>query len=397
MSALPEDVAGVLLANGSPTAHAGILLRNRNIPSVVQAGKEVLVIPTGTPLLLDADAATGLVAPSREQQQLFEQRRKQSLVENEQASKAAQEPALTKDGVRIFVEGNVSNAEESARSKKAGAEGLGLVRTEFLFQNRAIAPTEDEQLSTYQAILDACQGVVTFRTMDAGGDKPVPFVNIPQEDNPIVGIRGVRAFKKNEAFFRTQLRALLRVRPVERVRLMLPRVSFVHELQEFKQIIEEEKKSLGIAESVKLGIMIEVPAAALTATQLAQEADFFSIGTNDLTQYTLAIDRGHKQLSPLADPLHPGVLKLIDYTAKGAQQYHRPVAVCGAVAADLIAVPLLIGLGVSELAVGAGAVARIKALVRKLNAQDCAKLAQQSLLLADAQAVRALVENFLKK
>ena len=397
VSALPEHIVGVLLANGSPTAHAGILLRNRNIPSVVQAGAGVLAIPAQTPILLDADAATALIAPSKQEVQAFETRRTRSVQENEQASKAAQEPAVTKDGTTILVEGNVSNADESALAKKLGADGLGLVRTEFLFQNRAISPTEDEQVKIYQAILDASRGIVTFRTMDAGGDKPVPFVNIPPEENPIVGIRGVRAFRTNEAFFRTQLRALLRVRPLDRVRIMLPMVSFVSELDFFRQVLEQEKQALNIHESVKLGIMIEVPAAALTSAQLAQRADFFSIGTNDLTQYTLAIDRGHKQLSPLADPLHPSVLKLIDYTAQGAKLHHKPVAVCGAVAGDLAAVPLLIGLGVTELAVGSGAVARVKALVRKLDISQCHQLAKQVMELTDGAAVRAAVEQFINK
>jgi len=397
VSALPDSVAGVLMASGSPTSHAGILLRNRGIPSVVQAHAEVLAIPTGTPVLLDADKAVAVIAPSAEQQQSFEEQYKESTAENERNSQTAQEPALTQDGVRIWVEGNVSNADESAQSKHAGADGLGLVRTEFLFQNRALAPTEDEQFAVYQSILEAARGTVTFRTMDAGGDKPVPFVNIPPEENPIVGIRGVRAYEHNESFFRTQLRALLRVHPQERVRLMLPMVSFVNELKAFKKVVEEESQNLGLKEPVKLGIMIEVPAAALTSAQLAKEADFFSIGTNDLTQYTLAIDRGHRQLSPLADPLHPGVLKLIESITQGAQLYKRPVAVCGAVAGDTTAVPLLIGLGVTELAVGSGAVARIKALVRKLSAASCRQLAQQALQLPDAQAVRKLADDFLKK
>ncbi len=394
---LPQHVAGVLLAHGSPTAHAGILLRNRNIPSIVQTGTEVLSIPPGTPLLLNADEAIVQIAPSKEEQQAFEKRRQQSDAENAQAFEDAQKPALTQDGISILVEGNVSNASESAKAKLSGADGLGLVRTEFLFQNRAIAPSEEEQLASYQAILDASRGTVTFRTMDAGGDKPVPFVNIPPEENPIVGIRGVRAFKQNETFFRTQLRALLRVKPLSRVRLMLPMISFVEELRDFKQVIQKEKQALGITDSVQVGIMIEVPAAALTSACLAQEADFFSIGTNDLTQYTLAIDRGHKQLSPLADPLHPGVLKLINYTTQGAQTVKKPVAVCGAVAGDPIAVPLLIGLGVTELAVGSGAVARIKALVRRLNAADCRRLAEEAMQLPGAAEVRARVEQFLKK
>lgn len=269
---------------------------------------------------------------------------------------------------------------------------MGLVRTEFLFQGRAFMPTEDEQHSVYQAVLDAAGGkTVTFRTLDAGGDKPLPFVDIAPEENPIVGIRGVRAFSKNQAFFRTQLRALLSVRPLKNIRIMLPMITFAEEVDFFKTLIAEESAALGISESVQTGIMVEVPSAALTAERLAQKADFFSLGTNDLTQYTLAIDRGHKELSAKADHLHPAVLKLIDMTCQGAQKHHKPVAVCGAMAGDAAAVPLLIGLGVTELAVGAGAVARIKDLVRRLDKTQCQETAKHALTLADAQEVRAIV------
>lgn len=397
VAALPQQVAGVLLAHGSPTAHAGILLRNRNIPAVVQAGPAVLNIPQGTPILLDADQALALLCPTPAQQADFEQRKQRSVLENQRASQTAQEPAQTKDHVRILVEANVADAEESARAKQAGADGLGLVRTEFLFQNRTMAPTEEEQTALYQAIVAQSRGMVTFRLLDAGGDKPIAFINIPAEENPIAGIRGVRAFTQNELFFRSQLRALLRVRPLHRVRIMLPMVSFVSELVLFKQMVEQEKKNLGIEEPVQIGVMIEVPAAALTAEQLAREADFFSLGTNDLTQYTLAIDRGHKQLSPLVDPLHPSVLKLMAAAAAGAGLYQKPVAVCGAAAADPAAVALLIGLGVTELSVSAAAVARTKALVRKLAVPACRQLLQQALQLAESKAVRQLAEDFLKQ
>ncbi|HAM42726.1 MAG TPA: phosphoenolpyruvate--protein phosphotransferase, partial [Elusimicrobia bacterium] len=226
--------------------------------------------------------------------------------------------------------------------------------------------------------------------LDAGGDKPLPFVQISPEDNPIVGVRGIRAFKRNEAFFRTQIRALLRLTPLTQVRIMLPMVTFADEIVFFKDLIAQEAAQLGLKEAVQTGAMIEVPSAALTSARLAKHADFFSIGTNDLTQYTLAIDRGHKILSAQADPLHPAVLKLISLTCQGAQKHNRPVAVCGAMAGDLSAVPFLIGLGVSELAAGIKNIAQIKALIRRLNREQCAQIAAQALELSSAQEVRAL-------
>lgn len=394
VSALPEHTAGVVLAAGSPTAHAGILLRNRAIPTLVRAGDRVLQIPPQTEILLDADAAKAVIAPDETQLKDFEARLQQLRQAAQTADETAFLPALTQDGLHIWVEGNVSGPAETARAARSGADGMGLVRTEFLFQGRAFMPTEEEQLSVYQAVLDAAAGrPVTFRTLDAGGDKPLPFVDIAPEENPIVGVRGVRAFAKNQAFFRTQLRALLSVRPLKNVRIMLPMISFADEVDFFKDLIAQEAAALGITETVQTGIMVEVPSAALTAGQLAKRADFFSLGTNDLTQYALAIDRGHKELSARADHLHPAVLKLISFTCQGAQQYKKPVAVCGAMAGDMAAVPLLIGLGVTELAVGARSVARTKNLIRRLNAADCRSAANHALTLATAQEVRAFVRE----
>ena len=295
------------------------------------------------------------------------------------------------------MEGNIANPEESARVYHAGAEGVGLVRTEFLFHDRPFAPTEEEQLAAYQSILDAIPGkTVTFRLLDAGGDKPMPFVQIAPEGNPILGIRGVRALKDNESFFRTQLRALLRLKPQERVNIMLPMVSFVNEIVQLRKIFQEEAFSLGVPKPAKLGIMVEVPSTALLTRAFAQEeTDFFSIGTNDLTQYTLAIDRNHKDLSPLADALHPAVLQLISLTCQGAAEYKKPVSVCGALAAEPAAVPLLIGLGVTHLAVSAGSIARIKALIRQLNFKVCQRTAQEALRLDNAQAVRELAQKLI--
>ena len=221
----------------------------------------------------------------------------------------------------------------------------------------------------------------------------MPFINIAPEENPIVGVRGVRALKHNERFFRTQLRALLRVTPQDRVRIMLPMITFVEEVQRFRQILNQEATALGLKETAQLGIMVEVPAVALLAKQFAPHVDFFSIGTNDLTQYTLAIDRNHKDLSPQADALHPAVLRLIAQTCDGALESKKPVAVCGALASEPDAVAFLIGLGVTHLAVSSGMVARIKARIRKSNFHRCRELAQQALQLPDAASVRELAKK----
>ena len=394
VSALAGQAAGVLLAYGSPTAHASIMLRNMGIPSIVRAGAKVLSVASNATICLDADQATYLVNPDAAEQARFQTRLEKNKQERQAQQQTAHEKAVTKDGIQIWVEGNVANEKEASQSVQNGADGLGLVRSEFLFHGRSQSPSESEQRAAYQAILEAAQGrPVTLRTLDAGGDKPLPFVQIPPEDNPIVGIRGIRAFKRNESFFRTQLRAMLSVGKSGNLRIMLPMVAFTEEVDFFKQVIAEEKDSLGIKADIKIGIMVEVPSAALISSQMAARADFFSIGTNDLTQYTLAIDRGHKELSALSDSLHPAVLKLISLTCQGAKENGKPVAVCGAMAGDLMAVPLLIGLGVTELAVGAASIAPVKALVRRLDSQKCKAVAQKTLALASAQEVRALVRT----
>lgn len=397
VSTLPDTIAGVLLSNGSPTSHTGILLRNRAIPTLVHAGAVVQTLPPNTPILLEADAQQAILAPSQEQIKTFLARLQQEKELSAQANQAAHTPARTQDGLLVQVEGNVATAEETSRAAHAGADGFGLVRTEFLFHGFALSPSEEEQYKLYQAILYAAGNTpVTFRLLDTGGDKPLPFINITPEENPIVGIRGIRVLKNNESFFRAQLRALLRLKPLSQVRIMIPMVAFAQEITAIKQIVAEEAARLHQTEPVQLGIMVEVPSAALQSEQLAKNVDFFSIGTNDLTQYTLAIDRGHKELSVLADSLHPAVLRMIALTCQGAQAHQKPVAVCGAMAGDLDAVPLLIGLGITQLAVSTGSIARVKALVRRLTLRQCRQVVQEVLQLLDAASVREHVRRVFK-
>lgn len=397
MKDIDSHVQGVVMAYGSPTAHVSILLRNRGIPSVVSAGGNVLQIVDGTSTILNATEGVVQLNPTEKQLELIVQQEKKEKTEQELAQQAAYQPALTTDGVQIYISGNASNLQEAKAAQANGADGLGLVRTEFLFYKGTQGPTEQEQYDLYQQISSALSGnPVTLRTLDVGGDKPVSYMPIPTEENPIVGLRGVRNYARYRDIFLSQIRAMLRVTPTGTAHIMLPMVSFLQELVYYKHLIEEEKQKMGLSVHIPVGIMVEVPSAALQAEQLAEQADFFSIGTNDLTQYTLAIDRGHKTLCSQADALHPAVLRLIHLTCQGAAKYKKPVAVCGAIAGDLTAVPILMGLGVTELAVSSNLIAPIKALVRKLNHRQTVQLAEQALQCRDAQAVRALVKQTLQ-
>lgn len=389
-----ENVIGVALTAGSPTAHASILLRNKNIPTLVCTQMSFDDVKDGTVAFVDAQEGNLFLAPDSDTQKQLHQRCERVHAQQKEDWENRFSPAITKDGTTVEVGGNINSEEDAKAAFQGGADSLGLVRTEFLFLQEVEAPSEKKQAKEYQAIVAALEGKpVTLRTLDIGGDKPVRYLPIAPEDNPMIGMRGVRIYDDNLEVFRTQVRAMLQVKPAQALRIMLPMVGFVTEMKHFRQIIEEEKQKLGVKEKVQIGMMIEIPAAALMAEQFAKEADFFSVGTNDLTQYTLAIDRGHKVLSTQADGLSPAVLRLIGQTCEGAKKYNRPVAVCGAMAGDLQAVPLLIGLGVRELAVGAGAVAQVKALVRNLKLADCVAAAQESLTLTDAAAVREFVRK----
>lgn len=394
LAVLNENVKGVILAQSSPTAHSSIMLRNMGLPALVSAGECILGITDGARLVLDATEGLIYVNPSEEKLKELQEKIKQVLADHQKAQQESRHPAVTKDEQRIIVGGNISNEKEALLAYQNGAESLGLVRTEFLFFQGQKPPSEERQFMLYQNIANAMHGQpITLRTLDVGGDKPVEYINIPHESNPIVGLRGVRNYHANQEVFLSQIRAMLRVQPPGTVKIMLPMITFVNEIIEYRQIIEAERKKLSIKTPVEIGIMVEVPSAALMSEQFAKHADFLSIGTNDLTQYALAIDRGHKTISYLADCLNPAVLKLIYLTCQGAQKHQKKVAVCGAMAGDPQAVPLLIGLGVTELAVAGNSVAQVKAIIRELDAKHCRETALKTLELAGADEVHELVKK----
>jgi phosphoenolpyruvate-protein kinase (PTS system EI component) len=299
-----------------------------------------------------------------------------------------------RDGTKIDVYCNLGATEEAAPAVLAGADGCGLLRTEFLFQSRQHAPDEAEQLAQYQAIANALSGrPLTIRTLDAGGDKPLPYLKVPHEANPALGLRGLRSGLIYPELLTSQLRAILRVTPADRCRVLLPMVTDLDELRGVRAQLTAIADELRVSVP-PLGVMIETPASALLADQLAGECAFISIGSNDLSQYTLAMDRLHPSLTARLDALHPAVLRLIDRASRASHERGIEVGVCGALASDPDAVPVLIGLGVRELSIVPAQIPRIKSLVRTLDPASCAALALQALSLPSAAAVRALIRDW---
>ncbi|UVL57390.1 phosphoenolpyruvate--protein phosphotransferase [Pseudomonas sp. B21-035] len=388
-------VAGLCMVAGGATSHVAILARARGLPCLVALGPELLNLQAGQVLVVDGEQARLETAPDAERLAEVAQLRQQQQQRRQQQQAAAQGSAQTRDGRLIEVAANVASAAEAAQALTLGADGVGLLRTEFLFVDRHTAPDEQEQLSAYQAVVDAMgDRPVIIRTIDVGGDKQLDYLPLPHEANPVLGLRGIRLGQVRPELLDLQLRALLQVSPQRRCRVMLPMVSEVDELLEIRQRLDHLASELGINQRAELGVMIEVPAAALLAERLAEHADFFSIGTNDLSQYTLAMDRDHAGLAARVDALHPALLRLIDLTCQGAARHGRWVGVCGALASEPLATAVLVGLGVSELSVSAPQVGEIKERVRQLDSSECRTFSQQLLGLSSARAVRQACRDF---
>ncbi|HVY79399.1 MAG TPA: phosphoenolpyruvate--protein phosphotransferase [Steroidobacteraceae bacterium] len=387
-------IAGICTARGGPTSHVAILAAALNIPMLVAAGAAVRDIANGTILVLDADHAVLHVSPSEDERASAEskvaRRRRRQAAERA----AAQRECRTADGARIEVFANVGSVAEARAAREQGAEGCGLLRTEFLFLERDTPPDEAAQSALYSGIVEAFEGrPVVVRTLDTGGDKPLAYMPLAREENPALGVRGVRVSLLYPHVLRAQLRAILSARPRGRCRILLPMISDPTEVRAIGEMLDDVRRELDHDAAVPLGAMIETPAAAMIADRIAREADFLSIGTNDLTQYALAIDRGNPALAPRLDALHPAVLRLIAKTAEGARANCREVAVCGGLASDPLAAPILIGLGVNELSAVPAVIPRLKALIGTLTLDACRALAQRALEQQTAADVRALVAH----
>ena len=387
----PARLAGIATSRGGPTSHVAILAASMGIPALVACGPLLDTVEEGAHLLLDADQGRLRLDPSTDAAAEAEAR----IAERSRARAAAQATAHqachTKDGVRIEVAANLGSVADAEKAVVAGAEGCGLLRTEFLFLDRETPPDEAEQAEVYGAIARVLEGrPLVIRTLDIGGDKPAAYLPIPEEENPALGLRGVRVSLWRPDLFEIQLRAILTSVPAEQCRIMLPMIASLSEFRQAKALLDRIKGELDLADPIQLGIMVETPAAAVTADILAAEADFLSVGTNDLSQYTLAMDRGNSSVAAEIDALHPAVLRLIAQAAKGGALHGRWTGVCGGLASDLAAVPILVGLGVRELSATANQIADIKALLGSKTLQECEELARRALAASSAAEVRTM-------
>ncbi|RKP58810.1 phosphoenolpyruvate--protein phosphotransferase [Pararobbsia silviterrae] len=383
-------VTGLVTARGGATTHAAIIARQLGIPALVAIGDALHAVPDGTQVVVDANAGRLEYAPTTLDIDRARAERARIASVRDQNRKTSQLAAKTTDGHAVEVAANIATAADARVAVENGADAVGLLRTELMFIHRPTAPSVDAHRDSYQAIVTALEGrTAIIRTLDVGADKEVDYLTLPPEPNPALGLRGIRLAQVRPDLLDDQLRGLVAVQPHGAVRILLPMVTDVGELIRLRARIDQFQREAGRTDPIEVGVMIEVPSAALLADQLARYADFLSIGTNDLTQYTLAMDRMQAQLADQADGLHPAVLRLIAATTQGAAKYGRWVGVCGALAGDPVAVPLLVGLGVTELSVDPVSVPSIKARVRTLDYQLCRQRAQDALALESAQAVRA--------
>jgi phosphocarrier protein FPr len=397
----PDKVLGVCLEAGCANAHSVILLRAMDIPVVVGLGPRLATLAEGTPVALDGQQGVLWVAPEAATTRELELRRHAWQAARQTARVSRHQLAATRDGWRVRVLANLNSVADVASALDAGAEGVGVLRTEFLFTNRKQPPTEEEQVVAYQTIAGALGARrLVIRTLDAGGDKPLAYVDMRGEANPFLGWRGLRVSLGRPDLLKTQLRAILRASSGHHIEIMFPMVSVPSEVREAKSILREAQSELrqaGIAfdETIKVGIMIEVPAAAAVADQLAREANFFSIGSNDLSQYVMAADRTNPRVAFIADHYQPAVLRMIRQTARAARRAGIPVGLCGELGGDPLAMPVLIGLGLDELSMSAPAIPHVKQAIANLTVSEAQAAAAEVLSLDSGLAVRRyLVQRF---
>ncbi|HEY3312217.1 MAG TPA: phosphoenolpyruvate--protein phosphotransferase [Anaerolineales bacterium] len=394
-------VLGILTVGGGPTSHSAILARALGVPAISGASVALASLPNGTRIALDGTTGKIWVEPAEDLLSELKVQRQAWLAERQKLLKASSALAVTSDGHRVEVFANVGNVQDAQAAVKNGAEGVGLLRTEFLFLTRETPPGEAEQLAALRQIGSAMGNrPVTVRTLDVGGDKEVPYIKLPPEPNPFLGVRAIRMTLRNPDIFLPQLRAILRAAADFPFRIMFPMIANIDEVRQARaclatahqQLVDEK---LVHAWPIETGIMVEIPSAALLSHKLAREVDFFSIGTNDLTQYTLAAERGNPLLSDLADAMHPAVLRLIGEVAQAAHAEGKWAGVCGELGGDPLAVPVLIGLGIDELSMNPGGIPRIKSIIHTLDTATAKKLSEGVLNCESAAEARKLAKAFL--
>jgi phosphoenolpyruvate-protein phosphotransferase/dihydroxyacetone kinase phosphotransfer subunit len=392
----PRAVLGVLTVRGGPTSHGAVLVRSLGIPCVAGLPESLLRLPAGTTAAMDGESGTVWIAPDRQVLARTDDGRAQWLRGRAAAAARRREPAVSRDGLRFEVEANISGVAEAPLAVEQGAEGVGVLRTEFLFLDRADPPSEEEQLEALLRIAEGLEGrPLTVRTLDIGGDKPVPYASQPAEANPYLGLRGIRLCLLRPELFQSQLRAILRAAALHELRLLLPMITTLEELEGALAQLSQARAALerdGLAHRwpVQVGMMVETPSAALLIESLIERVDFASIGTNDLVQYTLAAERGNPALAGYGDALHPAVLALIRQVAASAGRRAKKAAICGEIAADPLAVPVLAGLGIRSFSLNSPGIPRIKETLRRVHVGSASRRAREILRCRTAPEVRRL-------
>lgn len=394
-----QGVAAFVTEHGGPLSHSAILARSLNIPAIVGLTDARKLLLDDETLIIDGEAGHVLAAPTEDALEFYRHRQKRNERYQRMLGKLKTEPAISEDGVKITLLANVELPNDSKSAAQAGAEGIGLYRTEFLYMNREEMPSEQEQLDAYLQVVNSVEGPVTIRTLDLGADKTIGHSrDAAQSSNPALGLRAIRLCLKETDMFRVQLRALLRASAQGDVRIMLPMISNIQELQQTRQLIEDTKvelrtEQLAYDPRVQMGAMIEVPAAALAAPHLARYVDFFSLGTNDLIQYTLAMDRVDDEINYLYDPLHPAVLRLIKMTIDAGNASGIGVSMCGEMASDRRYTRLLLGLGLTEFSMHPASLLEVKQLIIKSNVSELRGQADKLLACTDAEGYREIIES----
>ncbi|UJF36401.1 phosphoenolpyruvate--protein phosphotransferase [Paenibacillus hexagrammi] len=394
-----DYVLGFVTEIGSRTSHSAIMARSLEVPAIVGAGTAAGDIQTGTMIIMDA--VTGTVLPSPSDQELEEYRAKKADYDQRRLELRAllDQPTVTKDGHHVELAANIGSVEDLQKVLSNGAEGVGLFRTEFLYMGRSSLPSEEEQFQVYKHVLERMNNKpVVIRTLDIGGDKELPYMKLPVETNPFLGLRAVRLCLSKQELFRTQLRALLRASSCGQLKIMFPMIAVKEELLEAKKLLAEEKEKLQqegipVSDSLEVGIMIEIPAAALAADILAKEVDFFSIGTNDLIQYTMAADRMNENVSYLYQPCHPSILRLVRMVIQAAEKEGKWVGMCGEMAGDETAIPLLLGLGLHEFSMSASSILPARALMKDLSREEWAGYAEEAIQMGSERQIQQFVHD----
>lgn len=398
-----EHIQGFITYKGGKTSHTAILARTLEIPAIMGLGDNLNKISDGDMLIIDGQSGECIVNPDFETVNLYSELMKLEAEEEELIREYRLISAKTIDDRKIEIAANIGGFNDARTAIGKGIDGVGLYRTEILFMNSSSLPTEAEQYQVYKEIVELMNSKpIIFRTLDIGGDKELPFLKLPKEDNPFLGYRAIRLTLNHKELLITQMRAILKASAFGKVKIMFPMISNLQEWRQAKGVLEEVKEQLRIEgslfdENIEVGMMVEIPSAAILAENFAKEVDFFSIGTNDLVQYTLAVDRMNEQVAYLYDYFNPAVIRLIKYTVEAAHNEGKRVSMCGDMAGDPLAAPLLIGLGLDELSMDTGSILRIKRLIASMKYGSCKELAEDIMGKTTVEEVKAILQEFNRK